>query len=122
MLQGGTVMGRLVFLVVPYTVRDQFGNPMGAGICWDETVTTCANSHPGGAHAKGDVPTNASGQVTDQLRVSNPGGLPATLCMKFNQSITAGGCGPLAQNTIVFQASGVTLNQGASCAAGDPCP
>ena len=112
-----------VQLLVTYTVLDQFGNPMGANICWDETVTTCADSHPGGAHAKGDIGTNANGQVIDRLNVSVPTGtLPATLCKKFNQVITVGGCGPLSQNTIVFQASGATLNQGASCAPGAPCP
>lgn len=112
-----------VQLLVTYTVSDQFGNPMGANICWDETVTTCANSHPGGPHAKGDIGTNASGQVVDQLRIAvATGTLPASLCVKFNQTITAGGCGPLARNTILFQPSGATLNQGASCAAGDPCP
>jgi outer membrane protein OmpA-like peptidoglycan-associated protein len=112
-----------VQLLVTYTVSDQFGNPMGSNICWDETVTTCANSHPGGAHAKGDVGTDANGRVVDRLRVGGATGtLPASMCMKFNQTITVGGCGPLARNTIVFQNSGATLNQGSSCVAGDPCP
>jgi outer membrane protein OmpA-like peptidoglycan-associated protein len=110
-----------VRILVTYSVLDQFGNPMGPNICWDETVTTCANSH-GTPFAFGDVPTNASGQVTDQLQVTFPGGLPASLCIKLNQVITVGGCGPLAQNTILFRAGGATLNQRSSCVAGDPCP
>jgi outer membrane protein OmpA-like peptidoglycan-associated protein len=106
---------------VTYTVRDQFGNPMGANICWDETITQCRNSHSV-PFAFGDAPTNASGQVTDNLNVSFPGGIPASLCVKLNQSITAGGCGPLLNNTILFRPTGVTLTSGASCVVGDPCP
>lgn len=112
-----------VQVLATYTVLDQFGNPMQANICWDETVTTCANSHPGGAHARGDVGTNANGQVTDRLNASvATGTLPASLCAKLNQTITVGGCGPLAQNVILFQASGASLNQNSSCTSGDPCP
>ncbi len=112
-----------VQLLVTYTALDQFGNPMQANICWDETVTTCAHSHPGGAHAKGDVGTNANGQVIDRLNISVASGtLPASLCAKFNQTITVGGCGPLAQNVILFQASGAQLIQNSSCTSGDPCP
>jgi outer membrane protein OmpA-like peptidoglycan-associated protein len=106
---------------ITYTVRDQFGNAMGAGICWDETVTVCSNN-AGGTFRFGDAPTNASGQVTDILAHNNPGGIPAGLCIKLNQTILVGGCGPVQQNTIVYRASGVVLNPGASCAVGDPCP
>jgi outer membrane protein OmpA-like peptidoglycan-associated protein len=106
---------------VTYTVRDQFGNPMGANICWDETITQCRNSHST-PFRFGDSPTGAAGTVTDSLNVVFTGGVPATLCIKLNQSITAGGCGPLLNNTILFRPTGVTLTQGASCIAGDPCP
>lgn len=107
--------------IITYTVRDQFGNPMGAGICVDETITVCADSH-GVPFAFGDAATNAAGQVQDTLRLRFPGGIPAALCIKLDQSLTAGGCGPLLNNTIVFQAGGVTLNHNDSCAAGDACP
>lgn len=108
-------------VLITYTVQDQFGNPMGPGICWDESVTVCADNQ-GATFNFGDTPTNAAGQVTDQLRVSAAGGLPASLCIKLNQTITAGGCGPLARNTILYRPTGVTLTPGASCAPGDPCP
>ncbi len=108
--------------IITYTVRDQFGNPMGADICVDETITVCANSLTGNAFRFGDAGTDAAGQVTDRLRGTFPGGVPADLCVLLNQSLTAGGCGPLVNNTILFQAAGITLNRGASCAAGDPCP
>src|SRR5690606_30120908 len=107
--------------IITYTVRDQFGNPMGAGICVDETITVCADSH-GIAGSFGDAPTNAAGQVRDTLRLTFPGGIPADLCIKLDQSLTAGGCGPLLNNTIVFRATGVVLNHNDSCAAGDACP
>jgi Domain of unknown function (DUF4157) len=105
-----------------YTVRDQFGNAMGAGICVDETITVCSRSHPI-SPTFGDAPTNASGQVSDTLRAATSGGpLPANLCVKLNQTITAGGCGPLLRNTITMRSSGITLTHSSSCVAGDPCP
>ena len=109
-------------IFVTYTHRDQFGNPMGAGICWDETINICANNIPGATFTFGDVPTNAAGQNGDLLRVSSPGGIPAALCIKLDQTITSGGCGPLMHNTILFQPGGITLTENDSCAAGDPCP
>ena len=50
-----------------------------------------------------------------------PGAGP--FCFKLNQSITAGGCGPLLNNTITYRPApdGITLGRGLSCAAGDPC-
>src|SRR6185295_4033803 len=119
-----------VQLTVLYTVRDQFGDAMvdspperpPFSICWDETVFLCSSTVPLGSHAKGDVPIDSSAQVTDNLNMTFPGGLPASFCFIFNQSITAGGCGPLAQNTIVMQQTGVTLNPGNACAVGAPCP
>ncbi len=117
-----TTNPNLVQLVITYTVRDQFGNPMGANICLDETVTVCADIPGGPPFNFGDAPTNANGQATDTLSDSRPGGIPANLCTKLNQSITAGGCGPLAQNTILFRPTGVVLTQNDSCSAGDPCP
>lgn len=109
-------------IFVTYTHRDQFGNPMGAGICWDETITICSNSIPGATFTFGDVPTNAAGQNGDRLRIDAPGGIPASLCIKLDQTITSGGCGPLMHNTILFQPGGITLTQNDSCAPGDPCP
>jgi outer membrane protein OmpA-like peptidoglycan-associated protein len=105
--------------VVTYTVRDQFGNPMGANICWDETVTVCRSST---AFKFGDAPTDAAGQVRDFLNFTRPAGVPASLCIKLDQVITAGGCGPLQHNVILIRAAGVTVTPGASCAPGDPCP
>jgi hypothetical protein len=95
---------------------------MRADICIDETITVCANSLSGASFIFGDAPTNAAGQATDHLRGDFPTGIPASLCVKLNQSLTAGGCGPLLNNTITFQPAGITLTHGASCAAGDPCP
>jgi len=107
---------------ITYTVLDQFGNPMGANICLDETVTVCSDNHPElGAFRFGDAPTNAAGQATDNLATPLPT-TPPPLCTKLDQTITAGGCGPLLHNTILFQPSGVTLNHNDSCAVGDPCP
>jgi hypothetical protein len=105
--------------IIIYTVSDQFGNPMGANICVDETITVCANTIAGATFAFGDAGTNAAGQVQDTLRITNP---PAAFCVKLNQSLTAGGCGPLLNNTIVFQPAGIALNHNDSCVAGDPCP
>ncbi|GAB2835103.1 eCIS core domain-containing protein [Ferruginibacter profundus] len=107
---------------ITYTVQDQFNNAMGAGICVDETITVCHNSLVGANFTFGDAATNASGQVTDNLSGSFPGGVPAGLCVKLNQTITAGGCGPLLRNTILFRNTGITLLPGTSCAAGDACP
>jgi hypothetical protein len=105
--------------IITYTVQDQFGNPMGANICVDETVTVCADS-VGATFSFGDAGTNAAGQVEDHLTIR--GTLPADLCILLNQSITAGGCGPLLQNTILYQATGITLRPGTSCVSGDACP
>lgn len=68
----------------------------------DETVTVCGTSNPmtGGF---GDAPTDASGQVSDDLEVSAAGGIPDALCIELDQVLTAGGCGPLLHNTIVYQ-------------------
>jgi len=111
--------------LVTYTVRDQFGNPMGANICVDETVTSCRliNSL---APRFGDGATNAAGQVSDNLSLGPPipSGIPAATCVKLDQTLTAGGCGPLLHNLILMRPApnGVTLTQGAGCAVGDPCP
>jgi len=106
--------------LITYTVRDQFGAAMGAGICVDETVTVCSSTV--GAIRFGDGATNAAGQVNDNLSVANAAGLPAALCVKLDQTLTAGGCGPLLHNMILMRPTGITLNIGSSCAAGDPCP
>ena len=108
--------------IITYTVQDQFGVAMGANICLDETVTVCSNSVTGATFTFGDAPTNASGQQTDNLRATFPGGIPPDLCVKLNQTITAGGCGPLQRNTITYRPAGITLTHGSSCVAGDPCP
>jgi hypothetical protein len=122
MTQSPTSGPKFVQTLVRYTVKDQFGQAMGANICVDETVTVCANNRPSVTFSFGDAPTNASGQVEDQLRYSNTGGVPPNLCQKLDQVITAGGCGPLLHNTILYQASGITLTPGSSCKKGDPCP
>lgn len=108
--------------LITYTVSDQFGNPMGAGICIDETVTICRTNRPRATPTFGDAPTNASGQARDNLQYSNTGGIPADLCIKLDQVLTAGGCGPLLHNTILYRPTGITLTHSASCAVGDPCP
>jgi outer membrane protein OmpA-like peptidoglycan-associated protein len=108
--------------VITYTVRDQFGNPMGAGICVDETVTQCANSHAI-RFAFGDAATSAAGRIIDNLSLTwTNGPIPSSLCVKLDQTWTAGGCGPLLHNTILFRQAGITLTRNGSCAAGDPCP
>ncbi|HEV8239265.1 MAG TPA: DUF4157 domain-containing protein [Thermoanaerobaculia bacterium] len=107
--------------VIVYTVQDQFDTAMGAGICVDETITKCKESHAA-AFTFGDAATNVDGEVMDTLSAASPAGLPAGLCIKLDQDITAGGCGPLLQNTIVFRNAGITLNRNSNCAAGDPCP
>ena len=111
----------LVETLATYTVRDQFKKPMGADICVDETMTLCFATHPAKQVFR-DLTTNPDGQVEDQLALSNPGGIPANMCRKFDQVMTAGGCGPLLHNTIVYQATGVTLNQNDSCTAPGTCP
>jgi outer membrane protein OmpA-like peptidoglycan-associated protein len=120
--QAPTTTPTLIQIIVSYTVRDQYGAAMGAGICVDETITRCATSIPGVTSNTGDAATNAAGQVQDSLSWAFPGGVPADLCFKVDQTLTAGGCGPLMHNTISFQPSGVTLSHGSSCAPGDPCP
>jgi hypothetical protein len=108
--------------LVTYTVKDQFDGAMGAGICCDETITVCSRSHQI-SPTFGDAATDSSGQVNDNLSASvASGSLPASLCVKLDQVITAGGCGPLLHNTILFRPAGITLTPGAGCAAGDPCP
>lgn len=108
--------------LITYTLQDQFGDAMGADICLDETITICARSHPVTPTFR-DAPTDALGQAIDQLRVGvASGSLPAAFCIKLNQVITAGGCGPVAHNTILYQPSGITLTPGGSCAVGDACP
>jgi outer membrane protein OmpA-like peptidoglycan-associated protein len=111
--------GGMIQNIVTYTVQDQFGNAMGANICVDETLTLCADNSGRGLPSMGDAGTDASGQVTDTLSFFPT---PANRCTLINQSITAGGCGPLLNNTITVQPAGVTLTPGASCASGDPCP
>jgi outer membrane protein OmpA-like peptidoglycan-associated protein len=113
----GRVRMRLV-----YTVRDQFGDPMGAGICIDETVTVCADNHPEmGGFSFGDAATNANGQLQDTLESPLPD-TPPPLCIKVDQVVTAGGCGPVMHNTIVTQPSGFTVTPNSSCTAGGACP
>ena len=80
--------------LITYTVRDQFGAAMSANICVDETVRVCSKNI-GGTLTFGDAGTDASGQVNDNLSVSAPGGIPAGMCVKLDQTLTAGGCGPL---------------------------
>jgi outer membrane protein OmpA-like peptidoglycan-associated protein len=107
---------------ITYTVRDQFGNPMGANICIDETVTVCSDNHPElGAFRFGDAGTRPGGLATDNLFTPLPT-TPPPLCTKLDQVLTAGGCGPLLHNTLLFQPAGVTLNQNDSCVAGGACP
>lgn len=114
---------------ITYTVMDQFNDAMGAGICLDETVNDCHVSHTV-PFTNGDGGTNASGQTFDNLHVTatahNPHDtpdFPDNFCVTRNQTITAGGCGPLIHNTIVFKKTGATLlvNNG-GCNAGDACP
>lgn len=120
--QAPTVSPSFVQNMITYTVRDQFGNPMGAGICVDETITVCANNI-GTTFTFGDAATNASGQVSDNLSIrAGSGSLPAGMCVKLDQTLTAGGCGPLLHNTITMRTTGITLTHGAACAPGGACP
>jgi outer membrane protein OmpA-like peptidoglycan-associated protein len=107
---------------VTYTVLDQFGNAMGANICVDENVTVCADNSGLGPVTFRDAQTDTAGQVTDRVRSGFPGPVPLGLCVKADQRLTAGGCGPLLHNTILIRWSGVTVTQGGGCSAGDPCP
>jgi hypothetical protein len=109
-------------IIITYTVRDQFNNTMGAGICVDETVTVCSQSHPVNFNF-GDAPTNGTGRVQDRvgLTTTNPAGIPATMCILLDQDITAGGCGPLLNNTMLFQQAMATVAAG-NCVAGAMCP
>jgi outer membrane protein OmpA-like peptidoglycan-associated protein len=117
-----TITPNFVQALVTYTVKDQFGSAMGANICVDETVTVCKNINVGTVSFH-DAATNAAGQVSDNLALGPVAtGLPANICLKLDQTITAGGCGPLLHNTILMQASGITLTFGGGCAVGDACP
>jgi outer membrane protein OmpA-like peptidoglycan-associated protein len=106
---------------VTYTVHDQFGNPMGVGICVDETLTVCSVNVPM-TLTDHDDETNPAGQLVDNLAVNNPNGIDPTMCIKVDQVMTAGGCGPLMHNTLLFRPSGITVTPGTSCRRGDPCP
>lgn len=108
--------------LITYTVLDQLEDPMGEHICVDETITICANSQSDTKFTTGDHDTDSSGQVYDNLYHERGGGVSPTLCQKSDQVITAGGCGPLMHNTILFQASGVTLTPNTSCKKNDKCP
>ena len=94
---------------------------MGGNICVDETVTMCANNS-GQTFTFHDARTDPAGQLRDRLRITFPGAVPRDLCVKADQLLTAGGCGPLLHNTIQMRWTGVTLTHGSGCAVGDPCP
>jgi outer membrane protein OmpA-like peptidoglycan-associated protein len=118
-----TVAPNFVETFVTYTVRDQFGKHMGARICLDETVTLCGTNYDPGSMRFHDKATNPSGQVDDHLLHKHGAGrIPADFCRKFDQTITAGGCGPILHNTILYRSSGITLTHNDSCVKGDPCP
>lgn len=120
--QSPTTSATVISNQITYTVKDQFNSAMGAGICVDETITVCHNSLAGANFTFGDAATDANGQVRDNLSGTFPRGVPANLCVKLNQTITAGGCGPLLRNTITYRSTGITLLPGTSCTAGGSCP
>jgi hypothetical protein len=108
-----------------YTVRDKFNNAMGSDICIDETVIECDSPFVPGViqYNFNDASTNAQGQAVDHITVSNPSGIPRGFCVKLDQDITAGGCGPLGRNIILIQSTGITVRPG-DCTPGpnSTCP
>ena len=107
---------------ITYYVQDQFHDVMEDGICIDETITICHNSHPGVKFKYGDAPTNNIGQVQDHLSATSQEPFSDNFCIRANQTMTAGGCGPLMQNTIVCRNTGIVLLPGTSCTTGSSCP
>jgi hypothetical protein len=98
---------------------------MGANICIDETVIECDSPYQPGViqYQFSDHPTNAQGKAVDNIFVQNSMGIPAGFCVKLDQDITAGGCGPLGRNIILIRASGITVSAG-DCTPGpqSTCP
>jgi hypothetical protein len=107
---------------ITYTVFDQYGDAIGAGACVDETVIYCAQSHPLTPDF-GDGTTDGNGQVGDEFSIdtTDPNGLPSNLCIKLDQDLTAGGCGPVLRNTVVLDKNGATVKVG-DCAPNSGCP
>jgi uncharacterized protein DUF4157 len=107
-----------------YTVNDQFNNPMGAGICIDETIVECDSPFKPGVLKYGfqDHPTDKNGGAVDNIFVANASGIPSGFCVKLDQDITAGGCGPILRNIIVIQSTGITVTKGDCKANSGTCP
>ncbi|NOZ51814.1 MAG: DUF4157 domain-containing protein [Gammaproteobacteria bacterium] len=114
-LSGSGATNTSVRAKLRYTVKDQFNNAMGAGICIDETITLCdapfKNMKASDFNLK-DHPTDANGQADDNIYVQNTRGIPAGFCVKLDHDITAGGCGPLNRNIIIITATGIKVISG----------
>ena len=106
-----------------YTVFDQFNDPMGAGICIDETIIECDSPFKPGVlkYDFKDAPT-INGMVIDNIFVANSSGIPSGFCVKLDQDTTAGGCGPLLRNIIIIQSTGITVHKGNCKANSSTCP
>jgi hypothetical protein len=107
-----------------YKVFDQFNDPMGAGICIDETIIECDSPFKPGVLKFDfkDAPTDKNGMAIDNIFVNNPLGIPSGFCVKLDQDITVGGCGPLLRNIIVIQSTGITVTKGNCKANSSTCP
>lgn len=114
----------LVGASLHYTVFDQFKKPMGAGICIDETIIECDSPYKPGVLKYGfkDAPTDKNGKAIDNIFVSNSSGIPTGFCVKLDQDITVGGCGPILRNIIVIQSTGITVTKGDCKKDSATCP
>jgi len=114
----------LVETELHYTVFDQFNESMGAGICFDETIIECDSPYKPGVinYIPEDAPTSKKGMVFDHIYVENLSGIPLGFCVKLDQDMTAGGCGPILRNIIVVQSTGITVTKGDCKANSSTCP
>ncbi len=114
----------LVGASLHYTVFDQFKAPVGAGVCIDETVVECDSPFKPGVLKYGfkDAPTDKNGKAVDNIFVFNSSGIPPGFCVKLDQDITVGGCGPVLRNVIVIQSTGITVTKGDCKANSGTCP
>ncbi len=124
-ISGRVTRRTLVGASLRYTVHDQFNHAMGANICIDETVIECDSPYvPGVIHYNfSDHATDPRGQAVDNISVRSSRPIPPGFCVKLDQDIKAGGCGPLMHNIIVIRATGITVAPG-NCRPGpnSTCP
>jgi hypothetical protein len=73
-IRNPTNFPHLIAADVRYTVFDQFGDPMGADICIDETNTVCYE--PTAIQYRfSDHPTDRNGQTVDNISIRTTGGV-----------------------------------------------